>query len=76
MTYTASTAPIAWHCHKGRFTVRWRRGEEVAYVLTGRRMDDRGMTEVIDTIAVRTDGWTDAVEVRALADRWATKAGA
>lgn len=67
-------APIGWvfldrHSHNG-YTVRWRRGDTVAYVLGGHQLDNHGMTSVLDTISVSPMGWTDLAEIRSLGQRW------
>lgn len=72
--FTPSTAPTGWvfidrHRASG-FTIRWRRGEGLAYVLSGQRLGDHGMTEVLDTIPVLPVGWTDLAELRTLGQRW------
>lgn len=51
------TAPVGWvfldrHRHDG-YTIRWRRGGKLAYVLNGNRVGDHGMSEVLDTILAR-----------------------
>jgi hypothetical protein len=68
------TAPVSWvylarHRHDG-YTIRWQRGDPVASALTGNRLDDHGITEVLDTIPVLPAGWTDLVEIRRLGERW------
>lgn len=72
--YTPSTAPTGWvfidrHRQEG-FTIRWKRGDSVAYVLSGQRVGDHGMADVLGTIPVLPAGWTDLAEVRALGRRW------
>lgn len=67
-------APVGWvfldrHRHEG-VTIRWRRGDAVAYVLNGKRLGDHGMTEVLGTIPVLAGGWTDLAEVRLIGRRW------
>ncbi len=53
------------------YTIRWRRGDAMAYVFVDRQAGDGDRTlEAIDTIPVSRTGWTDAVEVRAVATRW------
>jgi FtsP/CotA-like multicopper oxidase with cupredoxin domain len=68
-----STAPTAWAFFGDRrspgFTIRWKKGDTVAYVLSGRR-DDHGMHDLLDTIPVLPQGWTDQAEVRQLGERW------
>lgn len=66
--FTSSTAPTAWifldrHRQEG-FTIRWRRGDAVAYVLNGKRFFDHGTSELLGTIPVVPTGWTDLAEVR------------
>lgn len=67
-------APVGWvfldrHRHDG-YTIRWRRGDRVAYVLSGQRVGDHGMADVLGTISVSPTGWTDVSEIRALGRRW------
>ncbi|MGH3974995.1 MAG: hypothetical protein ACRDS9_16945 [Pseudonocardiaceae bacterium] len=51
-------------------TIAWRRGDSIAYVLSGRQVGDHGMVEVLDTIPVSPSGWTDLAEVRLTGQRW------
>lgn len=72
--FTPSTAPTAWvffdrHRADG-FTIRWQRGDRVAYVLSGHRLGDYGMAEMLGTIPVLPAGWTDLAELRTLGQRW------
>ncbi len=66
--FTPSTAPTGWvfldRRRAGGVTIRWKRGDSVAYVLSGARVGDHGMTEVLDTLPVLPGGWTDLAEVR------------
>ncbi|MGH3430418.1 MAG: hypothetical protein ACRDQZ_23095 [Mycobacteriales bacterium] len=58
------------------YTIRWRRGDALAYVFADRESGDgEGVAGAIDTIPVSKTGWTDASEVRALADRWRRERG-
>jgi hypothetical protein len=71
---TPKALPVGWvffgrHRNEG-FTIRWRRGDPLAYVLNGQRVGDHGMTEVLGTIPVLPAGWTDLAEIRALGQRW------
>ncbi|MGH3871995.1 MAG: hypothetical protein ACRDSR_10865 [Pseudonocardiaceae bacterium] len=71
---TPKAAPVGWvfldrRRHDG-FTIRWRRGDAVAYVLGGKKLGDHGMIDVLDTIPVTPAGWTDLAEVRKLGQRW------
>jgi hypothetical protein len=72
--FTPSTAPIGWVFLDRRradgLTIRWRRGEPVAYVLDGQRLGDHSRTGVLDTIPVVPTGWTDLAEIRQLGQRW------
>ncbi len=72
--FTPSTAPTGWvfldRYRADGFTIRWKRGDAVAYVLEGQRVGDHGMTDVVDTIPVLPAGWTDLGEIRALGQRW------
>ncbi|MGH3885176.1 MAG: hypothetical protein ACRDSZ_01175 [Pseudonocardiaceae bacterium] len=52
------------------FTVRWKRGDSVAYVLSGKRLGDHSMTDVMATIPVLPTGWTDLAQIRDLGMRW------
>ena len=45
------------HRHDG-YTIRWRRGDAVAYVLSGKKLGDHGMAEVFGTIPAFA-GWVD-----------------
>jgi hypothetical protein len=58
--FTPSTAPTGWVFIDRRridgFTIRWRRGDEVAYVLSGKKLVDHGMTDVVGTIPVLPGG--------------------
>jgi hypothetical protein len=71
---TPRTAPTGWAFLDRRraagFTIRWTRGDPVAYVLNGQRVGDHGMSEVLDTIPVLPVGWTDLTEVRQLGQKW------
>ncbi|MGH3915441.1 MAG: hypothetical protein ACRDTC_18840 [Pseudonocardiaceae bacterium] len=51
------------------FTLRWRRGDQVAYVLVGARIGDYGL-EAVATIAVPSTGWTDLQQVRVRGEAW------
>jgi len=67
-------APVGWvfldrHRHDG-YTIRWRRGDAVAYVLSGKKLGDHGMADVLGTIPVLPAGWTDLAEIRLLGQRW------
>lgn len=63
-------APVGWVQLEGRYTIRWRRGDPVAYVLGAQQVGDHGMAGVVDTIPVSPSGWTDLAEVRHVGQRW------
>ncbi|MGH3941086.1 MAG: hypothetical protein ACRDTG_21090 [Pseudonocardiaceae bacterium] len=68
------TAPGGWvfldrKRHDG-ITVRWRRGEPLAYVLDGKRIGDHTLAGVLDTIPAPPTGWTDLADLRLAAQRW------
>jgi hypothetical protein len=68
------TAPVGWvfldrHRHDG-YTIHWRRGDAVAYVLSGKKLGDHGMNDVLGTVPVLLSGWTDLAEIRQLGRRW------
>lgn len=69
------TAPVGWVFvarHRGEgITVRWRRGDRLAYVLEGKRVGDHSTsTGVLDTVPVVSAGWADLAEIRMLGERW------
>lgn len=69
------TVPVGWvfldRRREDGITIRWRRGDQVAYVLEGKRIGDHTIgVGVLDTIPVAPTGWTDLVEVRQLGQRW------
>ncbi len=69
-----TTAVVGWvfldrRRHDG-YTIRWRRGDTVAHVLSGQQVGNHGMAEVLDTIPVPPSGWTDFAEIRLLGQRW------
>lgn len=71
--HTPSSPITGWvfidrHRHDG-FTIRWKRGDLLAYVLSGQRVGDHGMSDAIGTIPVLPGGWTDLAEIRALGRR-------
>ena len=69
-TPTALTGWVFLDRHHDGYTIRWRRGDPVAYVLVGKLVGDHGMDEVLETIPVTSCGWTDLAEVRLLGQRW------
>ncbi|MGH3933117.1 MAG: hypothetical protein ACRDTF_24440 [Pseudonocardiaceae bacterium] len=63
-------AAVGWAFLDAGYTIRWRRGDPVAYVLAGRQFDNHGTVDVLDTIPVATSGWTDLAEIRLAGQRW------
>ncbi|MGQ0774092.1 MAG: hypothetical protein ACT4NY_06695 [Pseudonocardiales bacterium] len=39
-----------------RYTIRWRRGDAVAYVLAGKQLSSHVITDVVTTVEVRRTG--------------------
>lgn len=70
MSQGSRTAPVGWVQLRNGFTIRWRRGDPVAYVLGAQQMDDHGTAGVLDTIPVSQSGWTDLAEIRLVGQRW------
>lgn len=69
-----TTAAVGWvfldrHRHDG-YTIRWRRGDVVADILSSQQVGNHGIAEVLDTISVSPSGWTDLAEIRLLGQRW------
>lgn len=58
--FTPGTAPTGWvfldRRRGGGVTIRWKRGDPVAYVLSGQHVGDHGMTEVLDTLPILPGG--------------------
>ena len=52
------------------YTIRWRRGEPVAYVLAGKQLSSHAVTDVVATIKVPPHGWVDWAHIRAHGQRW------
>ncbi len=67
----AKITPVGWVFLPEGYTIRWRRGDPVAYALRGDQMDNHGTACVVDTIPVPSVGWTDLAQIRQLGQRWA-----
>ncbi|MGH4013744.1 MAG: hypothetical protein ACRDSL_07375 [Pseudonocardiaceae bacterium] len=61
--------PVMWVYLADGYTIRWRRGDDVAYVFADRQASE-GAIGAIDTIPVSKTGWTDISDVRMVATRW------
>lgn len=67
--------PTGWaYLRSGNCTIRWQRGDDVAYVFPGQQMDtypDEALkAAVLATIPVSRQGWTDLAEIRRVGRRW------
>ena len=67
--------PTIWvYLASGDCTIRWQRGDSVAYVFAGEELktypDEALRITVLDTIPVPSTGWTDIAQVRLVADSW------
>lgn len=63
------TSPIGWvYLPSGNCTIRWQRGDTVAYVFHGKQMEtypDQSLrVEVLETIPVSHQGWRDHADIR------------
>lgn len=70
---TPKTAPVGWvfldrHRHDG-YTIRWQRGDSVAYVLAGKQLFSHQTADALDTIPVSPSGWTDLAEIKLAGQR-------
>lgn len=63
-------ALAGWVYLESGYTIRWRRGDPVAYVFRGQQMDNHGKAGALETIAVPPAGWTDLAEIRHVGLRW------
>jgi hypothetical protein len=67
-------APVGWvfinQYRSGGITIRWRRGDPVAYILPGNKLGDHTTTHILGTVPVHPSGWADHTEIRHLAHRW------
>jgi hypothetical protein len=68
-------SPTAWvYLHQGDCTIRWQRGDTVAYVFEGRQLesypDETLRIEILATIPVSPKGWTDLTHVRRVGEHW------
>lgn len=61
---------MGWVFLEAGYTVRWRRGDPAAVVLSGLQMGNHGTAGAVDTISVSPSGWTDVAEIRQLGQRW------
>ena len=56
------------------YTIRWKRGDQVAYVFAGRQMeaypDAPLVVPALTTIPVSSSGWTDFAQIRVVGEQW------
>ncbi len=67
--------PTAWvYLPSGDCTIRWQRGDKVAYIFDGKQLDtypDQPLrVEILDTIPVLPKGWTDLAHVKRTGENW------
>lgn len=71
-----STAPTAWsYLQSGDCTIRWQRGDNVAYIFEGKQLetypDEPLPTDIlVATIPVFPTGWIDLGQVRRVGEAW------
>lgn len=69
-----SSPPVGWVYLPEGYTIRWQRGEDVAYVFAGKQMQtypgESNNVPVLATIPVSSSGWTDVADIRAAGQRW------
>jgi hypothetical protein len=68
--------PTAWvYLPSGDCTIRWQRGDKVAYIFEGRQLetypDETPKVPVVATIPVPAKGWIDIANVRRVGEDWA-----
>ncbi len=69
------TAPTGWvYLPSSNCTIRWRRGDKVAYVFDGQQMktypDEAPRVEVVATVPVSSRGWVDANDIKLAGEHW------
>jgi hypothetical protein len=66
------TSPTGWvYLHSANCTIRWQRGDKVAYIFEGKQMDANPDDTVLATIPVSSTGWTDLADVKLAGENWA-----
>jgi len=65
---------VGWVYLEEGFTIRWRRGDSVAYVFACKQMktypDKRPTVPVLATIPVHPSGWTDSADIQRVGEQW------
>ncbi|MGH8603494.1 MAG: hypothetical protein ACREXR_12205 [Gammaproteobacteria bacterium] len=58
----------------GDCTIRWQRGDNVAYIFKGKRLETHPnetlRAELLATIPVSSKGWTDLADVKLAGENW------
>ncbi len=67
--------PTAWiYLASVDCTIRWQRGDTVAYIFAGEQLstypDEALRVTILDTIPVPSTGWTDIAQVRLVGENW------
>lgn len=66
--------PVGWVYLPEGYTIRWERGDQVAYVFSGKQMEtypaEPLRVKIKATIPVSSSGWTDLAEVRLVGEKW------
>lgn len=67
------TSPTGWvYLRSADCTIRWQRGDEVAYICEGKQTEkhpDEGV-RILATIPVSSTGWTDLADVKLAGENW------
>jgi hypothetical protein len=67
------TRPTGWvYLHWANCTIRWQRGDKVAYIFEGKQTEtnsDEGVA-ILATIPVSSTGWTDLADVKLAGENW------
>jgi hypothetical protein len=69
------TSPTGWvFLSSGNCTIRWRRGDNVAYIFNSKQMetypDESQRVDFLATIPVSFQGWTDLADIRLAGEKW------
>jgi hypothetical protein len=67
--------PTAWaYLPSGGCTIRWQRGDNVAYIFEGKQLetypDEPLKVKILATVRVLPKGWTDIDHVRRIGENW------
>ena len=70
---TPPRPPVGWvYLSAGSgYTIRWERGDQVAYVFAGKQMKNHPDTPpALAAIPVSSSGWTDFTQIRLVGEQW------